>query len=652
VTRHRLAGLLLVAFAGASLAHAADTLPDWVTQAASARLPAYSSETKAVVLMQDDLVTVQADGKALERHREVIKILRPQGREYAELVAWFSQDRKLNSFHAWSIGPDGHQYTVKDDQVREVGAEGAGLLYVDTRAKVVHPPGADPNGIVACEWQRQLPSYVSESVWDFQESIPILQANFEVDLPANWQHYVAWLRHDPVAPVEATPGHYRWQLANVTAVNLENILLAPSAQALTGRMVVHFSATSLPDGEARWAQIGDWYDGLASPRTEAPGEIASKARELAGNETDFVAKIQKVAQFMQREIRYVGIEIGIGGLQPHPAADIFRNRYGDCKDKATLLIAMLNAVGVRGTWVLVDTHRGFVDPSLPSIDGNHAIAAIEIPKGYSDPRLQAVVTAKSGKRYLIFDPTNEYVSVGLLPTYLQGGYGILVAGKDSQVIQLPKLAPEADIEQRAAKFELTEDGTLKGAVQETRSGASAWHVRSIYQEKGEKDQREYMERQLQKDFSSFTLNSQTASNARDLDKLLVLNYDLTAKSYAKTAGSLLLVRPRVIGTDAFSFEDKPRSYPIDLGRTGTWRDSFDVSLPAGYEVDDLPAPVSVDVGFATYRSEVKSDASALHYTRELVVRELQLPAEKYADLRKLEGAIVADENSSAVLKKK
>ena len=73
--------------------------------------------------------------------------------------------------------------------------------------------------------------------------------------------------------------------------------------------------------------------------------------------------------------------MGIGGLQPHPAVDIFRNGYGDCKDKATLLSAMLSTVGIHSTIVLVDTHRGYVDPKAPSINGNHAIAAIEIPKG-------------------------------------------------------------------------------------------------------------------------------------------------------------------------------------------------------------------------------------------------------------------------------
>lgn len=627
-------------------------LPDWMLVAANSQLPAYPPDIKALVLLDETVLTVRGEGKAVERHREVIKILRPQGRRYAEIVVPFSKDEKLNSFHAWSIGPDGHQFTVRDDEVLEVGADPSGMLYVDERAKVVRPPGADPGGIVAYESEQQMPSYLSEDDWGFQRSIPVVESSFEVDLPAGFHSYMAWLRHDALQPTAAGPNQQRWVMKNVPAIDLQDEWMAPSEEALAGRMVVHFSSQPLPEGDERWAQIGNWYEDLASPRTEGPVEIASKARALAGDSADFTEKIQKVAVFMQREIRYVGIEIGIGGLQPHPAIDIFRNRYGDCKDKATLLISMLNAVGVRATWVLVDTHRGYIDPALPSISGNHAIAAIEVPVGYSDPRLQSMVTAKSGKRFLIFDPTNTYTPIGLLPEYLQGGWGILVDGKQSQVIKLPTLKPDQDVVERKATFDLDEDGTLKGAVTETRFGTASQYLREVYGELGEKKQHDEIERRLQEDFSSFTLDSEAAKNARDLDQNLVLNYALTAKMYAKPAGSMLLVRPRVLGTDSSPFNNKPRQYPIDMEATGVWRDSYDVNLPTGYVVDDLPNPVSIDVGFATYKSEVKADDKALHYSREYVVKELQLPADRYAELRRLEGTIRADEENSAVLKKK
>jgi hypothetical protein len=628
-------------------------VPDWVVQAANAPLPSYPARTNAVVMLDDILVTVSPDGKTIERERMVMKILRPQGRQEAHLVTWYSKDNKLNSYHAWSIGPDGHQYTIKDEDIRDVAYEGGGLLYVDLRAKVVNPPGADPNGVVAYEAVRQVANYgEDEELWRFQGDNPVHRAVFEIDMPPGWKNYTAWLHHAAVSGTEVSPNHWRWELQDVPTVDLEDVPMAPAEEALTGRMVVHYSASELPTGDQRWAEIGNWFDALAAPRSEAPLDVALKSREVAGNAADFKGKIENVANFMQREIRYVGIEIGVGGFQPHPAADVFKYRYGDCKDKATLLIAMLNAVGVRATWVMVDTRRGVVDPALPSRDGNHMIAAIEMPVGYSDPALRAVVTARDGKRYLIFDPTDPYTPIGLIRPQLQASYGVLVAGKDSQIIQLPKLAPDASTLERTATFDLTSDGTLKGKVTEVRSGQSSWPYRRLYIEDGEKEQREYMEHRLQHDLATFSLDSASARDARDMSKNVVVDFSLTANSYAKPSGDLLLVRPRVLGRNSLPWNDKPRIYPICLHETGVWRESIDLMLPSGYIVDDMPDPVNVDVGFASYKSEVRAAPGVLHYSREYVVKDLDLPPEKAADVRKLMAAMTTDENNSAVLKKK
>jgi hypothetical protein len=136
-----------------------------------------------------------------------------------------------------------------------------------------------------------------------------------------------------------------------------------------------------------------------------------------------------------------------------------------------------------------------------------------------------------------------------------------------------------------------------------------------------------------------------------LDKPLEFHYKVTAHQYSHQAGSLLLVRPRVVGTFARPFDDKPRIYPIDLDATGRWRDSFDITIPPGYVVDETPDPVSIDVGFASYHSTVSAKANLLHYEREYVVRQVEIPPSKAADFRLLESTILSDEKDSAVLKK-
>jgi transglutaminase-like putative cysteine protease len=634
----------------AGMAHAASnpTLPDWVMQAAESQ--GEWGSARAVYLLEDTLLTIQPDGRPVERYRAVVKILRPQGREYARPAAWFSRDAKLESFHVWSIGPDGHRYAMKDSEYVEEGDPAYGMLYVDLRRKTATAPGTDPGGIVAWEVTEQLPSYLSEDTWGFQNSVPTARSIYEIDLPAGWHQEAVWSRHPALQPTEVAPNHFRWEQTNVDGIDLSDVPLAPAWASLAGRMTVHFSADPLPQGDALWARIGGWYTNLAAPRSEGGADISAMAKSLAGN-GDFMARLERIADFMQQQIRYVGIEIGIGGLQPHAAEDIFHSRYGDCKDKATLMITMLDAVGIRATWMPVDDRRGVVDPQAPSMAGDHMIMAIEIPQGLNNPRLQAVVTARNGKRYLIFDPTNEYVPIGQLPEYEQGSWALLAAGADSQVIQLPVLKPENDTTERTAKFELAADGTLKGTVKVTHAGASAWGMRDRLALDSDKQRRELLERLVRQDFPTFTLGEEKAEHVRELDQPLELDYSLTAPSYAKAAGDLLLVRPRVVGSVADGLDDKPRRVPVSFDGVRTWRDDFDVKIPAGYKVDDVPDPVNVDVGFATYRSQVKADGGVLHYQREYVLKKLELPPDQYPALRKLEGEITSDENGSAVLKK-
>ncbi len=416
--------VVLVGSVAAGHAAALAQLPDWMTQAVSeagtrAPLPDTWKDAKALYLLEDTLITVDADGHAVERHRVAVKILRQQGRDYAMPTAFFSNDAKLKSFHVWSQGPDGHAYAMKDSEYTEVGVGGDSVLYADERARVASPPGADPGGVVAWETVEQLPGYFREDTWNFQKPVPTLRSVYEIDLPPGWHEEAVWSRHAPVSPGEVAPNHFRWEQANLDGIDLTDVPMAPAWPALAGHMTVHFAADPLPQGDALWARIGNWYTSLAAPRSEGGSDLASTARTVAGD-GDFMTRLSRVADFMQQQIRYVAIEIGIGGWQPHSAEDVFRSRYGDCKDKATLTIAMLDAAGIRATWVSVDDRRGRIDPNAPSLFGDHMITAIEIPKGYENPRLKAVVTARSGKRYLIFDPTNEYVEVGELPAYEQG----------------------------------------------------------------------------------------------------------------------------------------------------------------------------------------------------------------------------------------
>ena len=638
--------------AAPAFAFKSDSVPDWVRTAAQQKLPVYPPETNAVVLLDETTYTVAADGSAIEHYRYVVKILRPQGREEGIVGVPFDKDSKILSMHVWSIGPDGHEYAVKDNEMVEVGYPGQGNFFDDLKVRAAKAPGRDPGGVVAYEYEQRNHPYLTEKTWFFQSELPHLNQSFTLELPPGFTHGTVWAHGKEVPPVDLEHQRWRWEMNNTPAIDLDQVTLRPDVLSLAARMTVHYKGPGIQSPtEGTWQSIGEWYQALAKDRVVANPEIAAKAKELVGDKTDFYDRAEAIAEFVQKQVRYFVIELGIGGYQPHYAADILHNRYGDCKDKATLLTAMLSTVGIHGALVMVDHRRGVVDPDAPSIVGDHVIAAIEIPKGYTSSKLRSVVTSKTGRQYLIFDPTWDKTAFGQLEHNLQGGYGVLVEGSDSQIIQFPVLSPDLNTIHRTASFQLQPDGTLKGTVTEKRFGDLSEDRRSLYTMGDAKEQTQFLDRVLGQDFTSFTVSDVKVQNAEALNKDLTTSYVLAADRFGKPMGSLLMVRPRVLGSEGLYADQKKRRVPINLDETMQEHDDYAIELPPGYSVDEIPNPIKLDLGFASYESSSTVKDNVLYYTRTYTVREVTLPADKYSDIQRLAGVIGADEQNSAVLKK-
>ncbi len=645
--------LTAVAFPATGACASKDSVPDWVKSAMAQPGGPYSADTSAVVLLDETTLTIGNDGTAVEHRRLVVKILRPNGRDEGVVELPYDKDSKVLLLHVWSVGPDGHEYAMKDNEIADEGYYGSSEMYSDARYKLAKAPGRDPGGVVAYEYEQRQPPYEHEASWRFQGDIPRVTQSFTLEMPPNYSYVAVWAHHDAVKAIDLEHQRNRWEMNAVPAIDLERVPMHPSGSALAGRMTVHFGPVdSFRAPLGSWQEIGEWFDGLSRDRLVATPEIAAKAAELTAGKTDFYDKAEAIGEFVQQRVRYFAVELGVGGYQPHAAGDVFHNLYGDCKDKATLLSAMLSSVGIHSAIMIVDTRRGVIDPSSPAMIANHAIGAIEIPKGYDSPKLRSVFTAKSGRRYLIFDPTWEKTPFGQLEHNLQGSYGMLMEGKQSEIVEMPVLSPELNRIKRSAKFQLDADGSLKGSIVEKRFGDLSEATRSLYTSGDAKEQKTVLDRRLSQDFTTFSVSDFKIENVESLNKDLTTSFNLSAASFARSMGPLLMLRPRVMGSEAPVIDRKPRVVPIDLRQTMVANDDFTIELPAGYAVDELPDPVKLDVGFASYESSTAVEGNVLHYSRTYTVRQVSLPADRYPDVQKLAQTIGADEQSSAVLKKK
>jgi hypothetical protein len=650
-----LAGIVLLT-AGPRASAASAEAPPWMHALVNAPLPAHDEKDDAVLLYSDTQVTVLTVDKIRTQVRRVYKILRPGGREYGGVfVDFHSPGQKIVSLHGWCIPASGKDYEVKDKDAMEVSLpkiEGSELI-TDVRAKVLHIPAPDPGNIIGYEYVREEQPLLLQEEWDFQQESPARESHYSLELPAGWEYKAAWLNYAEVKPTQ-NGSQWQWTVNDVKGIREEEDM--PPYDGVAGQMIVSFfpPGGAGQKGFSNWQEMGTWYRYLEAGRFDASPEIKQQVAALTASEVTPLAKMRAIAQFVQHDIRYVAIELGIGGWQPHPAADVFAHKYGDCKDKATLMHSMLHEIGIDSYQVIINTDRGAVTPATPAHRGfNHEILAIKLPDEVHDASLVATVQDPRLGRLLYFDPTNEVTPFGEIRGHLQANWGLLVTPQGGQLVELPEEPVAMNGITRTGTLTLDPSGTLSGEVNETRMGDRAWSQRwALRTLTNDRDRIKPIESLLASSLGEFRITRATLLNPTRTDQPFGFDYTFVAQDYAKSAGDLLLVRPRVIGTKANGIlETKdPRLFPIEFDGPVRDTDSFDIILPPGYQVDDLPAPVDADYGFASYHSKSEVKGNVIHYTRDFEVKQLSVPVSKAADLKQFYRIIATDERNTAVLK--
>jgi hypothetical protein len=646
---------LAIAMMGAVRPAGAGDAPSWMHTLVGVTLPAYDEKTDAVLLYSETNVTVLSVDKVRKHVREAYKILRPEGRGFGTVDVYFNRGRKITSLHGWCIPAQGKDYEVKDKDAVDVAApiEG-GYLVEDIRYRILRIPAPDVGNIVGYEYEVEEQPFWLQDIWYFQESVPVRESHFSLQLPANWEYKASWIYHPEVKPNES--GNVsQWVVSDVKGIRRESDM--PPWRGVAGKMVVSFfpaGGSSRKNEFANWQSMGAWLGNLYSGQMEASDTIKQEVQVLTTGKATSLQKMQAIAGFVQHDIRYVAIELGIGGWQPHAAPDIFSHKYGDCKDKATLMRTMLHEIGIDSYQVVINTERGSVGPDTPAHQTfNHVILAIRLPADLKDASLIATMQDPKLGKVLFFDPTNELIPFGQIGGYLQANYGLLVSPEGGELVELPQQPSAMNSIQRVGKLTLDAQGLLKGDVEELRLGDRASSERRrLHTVTNNADRVKPIESLLAGSLSSFQITKASIVNFEHTEQPFGFTYSFESDNYAKLAGNLLLVRPRVLGVKSLSVLEtkEPRKFSFEFD--GPYRDTdrFDITLPSGYEVDELPPPMDVDYSFASYHSKTEASGQVIHYSRTIEIKELSVPIDKMDQLKKFYRMIASDERNTAVLK--
>ena len=360
--------------------------------------------------------------------------------------------------------------------------------------------------------------------------------------------------------------------------------------------------------------------------------VQQKARSLVEGVRSDQDKVRIISDWVQKQIRYVSIQLGTKeGYRPHAAAIVVKKGYGDCKDKACLLIAMLRSVGIESYTVLVySDDADWVKPDFPSIlQFNHAIVAVS--DGGSD---QAPPYGKLG-RLVFFDPTDDLTSLGDLPYYLQGGLGLVVKGEAGELVRLPVRPESANTTEREADVDLDAGGAVTATVKEILTGQAAAAFRRQMASRNSSDLAKSVTDQISRILPGAQIFDVRIPESPEDPDPVSLEYSIKSTGFANRSGKLLVIKPMAIWGSQFpSFSSPERHQPVVFDMKSSQNDIVRIRIPSGCSVDEYPrSGPGRSTGFGSFVQTCLIGEGQITIRRRLVLSARTVPAAQYRELK-------------------
>lgn len=647
--------ILCLALSATQFALADDAPPSWLRQAASIQVPTYEKDVPAVVLHEDQQITLGTDGKLTTVSNYAVKILLREGRGFAIARAMYLVSAgNVRDIEGWMIRPNGTVQNYGKKSVVDIIAD-PDDIYNEYRLKVINASNEADAGVIFgyTVTTEERPLFYHDT-WAFQEHLPTIMSRYTLNLPSGWKATSKTFNAAQITP-QVNGTSYSWQMNNLAPIKDEP--LSPSIRNLAPRINVNYAPDDRQQAVNRafadWMEVSKWASGLYDPQVIVDDNVAAKARDLTANAKTEFEKIRAIASFVQN-LQYISIDIGVGhgnGYRPRTSTTVLSRGYGDCKDKANLMRAMLRSLKIDAYPIAIYSgDPNFVREEWASPDQfNHCIIAVKVS---DETKAATVITHPTLGRLMIFDATDPYTMLGDLPDYLQGSNALIIAGEKGGLAKMPVTPPNTDLLERKIEVSLNEFGEIKGNIKEASLGQASKFERGMLRQLSSSDYRKAIEGWLTRGATGAQLvDMKTVDHPTESG--FDLNVDFVASHYGQLMQNRLLVfKPVIVGRrNALSLTEEKRINPVMMD-SQAMKETVVFNLPTGFVVDEMPDAVNLETPFGKYTTSYEVKENKLFFTRSLTTSRATIPVDKYKEVKDFYAKMREAEQIPVVLMKK
>jgi len=488
-------------------------------------------------------------------------------------------------------------------------------LYYDTRAAVVVFENLRAGDVVEVQYTVSDVAYSNDLADYFGDLdtlgdvFPVRRWDYTLIAPSTRVFYLnqpAFSGFHSTTEERGAEKRYRFE-----ALNLPRVESEPAMPGFTEiAPYLHISTYS------GWEDMGRWYWNLVADQMQDDGSLAKAATQATAGLTSTLDKVKAIHRLVVEGTRYVGLEFGIHGYKPYKSAQVLQRRFGDCKDKATLLVALLGKVGVEGELVLLRTRRGGrIDPMPASLAVfDHAIAYV--------PALD-----------LYIDGTAEFSGLGELPSEDQDTMVLHVSAHGARLLRTPILAAETNTASRTWQVDLHADGSARVTEDVVVRGQAAHEWRSHYQTEGER--RERYGKVWSGRFAGAVLDEVTM-DVSDRNRPASVHATVNVPQLGEVLPSGEMRLPtssrEADFTSTYARLGK-RRWPLVLAYPWRHEEHVLYRLPVGAHVARAPSSCKLESPFGTFSLDVKAGDGTVAIDSTLVVKQTRIEPSSYAAFR-------------------
>ncbi len=607
-------------------------------------------DVELIIESDYSLSTVETVYKAVKLFKNIEK--------YAFHEIYVSDSQKLRDIKAQTLKPDGTVVEIPTEEFYHSKGETEGSSFYSDDEKVKFTfPSIEKGCIISYSYQKYNRFPFRRDSWLMQDYIPILRNQYRLTVPTllvlpearggagwDWKYFSPnrelkepeVINHmNPSGSKLTKKVTFEWLLKDIPAFE-------PDPSMPPHNDYLHYTRFA-PSDWKEWNDITDWYwNKIYKSQLVVTDKLKEKAKEITKNCNTELEKIKAVYKYIQKNFRYVAIDLNNGGIKPSTPQSVIDHLYGDCKDLSTLMYVLLKEVGVNAHPVLCRTaNYGQIHKDFPCWSFNHMIVK---------------VVPEDGKPIWI-DPTVKHCSLGEIPWQCEA-IRVLTLNEDGtgNMEVTPCSKYNDNVSFVNVNVSILDDLSAKFSLELSYKGERNISKRYYFEDQTEKDIKEYCQDFIADDFVNATIDTFYYSEIDSVDQPFKFHFDVTVPNAVQKQGDLffLNIDPYKLFTNLSWLSKEERKYPLDLDYQKSFYKNIRVNIDTSrYQVRNLPEIVSESEGEIQYSKKYSVVENSQIVMQEVYkLKKFYITPERYKYFKKVFENIQKHSGDKIILTKK